>query len=393
MDGHELRMDAMTYSRHVGYPSDDRRVFRDDSPTWLSEVVWGVGAAVRLVMIRVLCSAGVCSVLLAGGSTCSAAQASAEERLVIVARGASGTEEYGKLFDVWAERWAQATREGGGQLKLIGSEKKRTELQDEVVSQADFEELKSVVREWSQRSPQSGELWVVLIGHGTFDGRTARFNLRGRDVSARQFEEWLAPVRTPVAFINCTSCSAPFLKRLAGPERVLVTATKSGSEQNFARFGEFLSLAIGDIRFDLDKDGQTSLLEAFLAASRRTEEFYETEGRLTTEHALLDDNGDGSGVRADWFRGVRVIRKSASGAEIDWQRAHQLHLKQSDLEKTLSPEMRRERDRIELAVITLRDRKESFAEPAEYYSQLEKLLVALAEIYERRPDPVSAETP
>ncbi|MFP6763387.1 MAG: hypothetical protein VB858_07210 [Planctomycetaceae bacterium] len=315
-------------------------------------------------------------------------QSPVEERLVVVARGASGTDEYGKLFDIWTDRWVKAARDGGGQLVLIGA----TRPQTDVVSQVDFEELKSVVARWSQRRAQTGELWIVLIGHGTFDGRTARFNLQGRDVSAQQFEEWLEPVKTPVAFINCTSSSAPFLKRLARPGRVLVTATKSGSEQNFARFGEFLSLAIGDVKFDLDKDGQTSLLEAFLAASRRTEEFYETEGRLVTEHALLDDNGDGTGVRADWFRGVRVIRKAASGAGVDWQRAHQLHLKRSDFEKALPVETRRKRDRIELAVIALRDRKNTFSDLTEYYAELEKLLVLLAKVYEIQPVPAADAT-
>ncbi len=143
-----------------------------------------------------------------------------------------------------------------------------------------------------------------------------------------------------------------------------------------------MSLAIGDVKFDLDKDGQTSLFEAFLAASRRTEEFYETEGRLATEHALLDDNGDGNGVRANWFRGVRVVKKAASGAGVDWQKAHQMHLVRSDAEKNLPVEVRRERDRIELQVISLRDRKSEFENEDEYYAQLESLLVALAKIYE-----------
>ena len=178
------------------------------------------------------------------------------------------------------------------------------------------------------------------------------------------------------------------MKRLAGPRRVLVTATQSGSEQNFARFGEYMSLAIGNVQFDLDKDGQTSLFEAFLAASRRTEEFYETEGRLATEHALLDDNGDGNGVRADWFRGVRVVKKAVSGAGVDWQRAHQMHLVRSDVEKSLPVDVRRERDRIEVRVTSLRDRKAEFENEDEYYAQLESLLLELARIYE----PITADS-
>ena len=303
-----------------------------------------------------------------------------EERLVVVVRGASGTDEYGELFDLWANRWANACREGGGKLVAIGARNEAAGSNEKPLS--DFEQLKSTLDRWAHHEKQAGELWVVLIGHGTFDGREAKFNLQGPDVSARQFEDWLKPAKTPVAFINCASSSAPFMKRLAGPGRVLVTATKSGSEQNFARFGEYMSLAIGNVKFDVDKDGQTSLFEAFLAASRRTEEFYETEGRLATEHALLDDNGDGNGVRADWFRGVRVVKKAASGAGVDWQRAHQMHLVRSDVEKNLPVEVRRERDRIELQVISLRDRKADFENEDEYYAQLESLLVELAQIYE-----------
>ena len=309
-----------------------------------------------------------------------------EERLVIVVRGASGTDEYGELFDLWANRWAEACRDGGGKLVTIGT-RNPSAARDEKPG-TDFEQLKSTVDNWAHREQQTGELWVVLIGHGTYDGRTARFNLQGLDVSAKQMEDWLNPIKTPVAFVNCTSSSAPFMKRLAGPGRVLVTATQSGSEQNFARFGEYMSLAIGNVQFDLDKDGQTSLFEAFLAASRRTEEFYETEGRLATEHALLDDNGDGNGVRADWFRGVRVVKKAVSGAGVDWQRAHQMHLVRSDVEKSLPVDVRRERDRIEVQVTSLRDRKAEFENEDEYYAQLESLLLELARIYE----PITADS-
>ena len=323
-------------------------------------------------------------------TTCASAQEpQAEERLVIVVRGASGTDEYGELFDSWANRWAKAAKQGGTQLVAVGAENADSEAEPADEAATDFDLLKSTVSKWAERKEQTGELWLVLIGHGTFDGRTARFNLQGRDVSAKELEDWLKPVKTPVAFINCASSSAPFMKQLAGPGRVLVTATKSGSEQNFARFGEFMSLAIGDVKFDLDKDGQTSLFEAFLAASRRTEEFYETEGRLATEHALLDDNGDGNGVRADWFRGVRAVKTAADGAGVDWQAAHQMHLVRSDAEQNLPVEVRRERDRIEVQVISLRDRKSSFENEDEYYAQLEALLVALAKIYE----PVTATEP
>ena len=164
----------------------------------------------------------------------------------------------------------------------------------------------------------------MLIGHGTFDGKEAKFNLRGPDLSATELAAWLKPFRRPVIVINCASSSSPFLNQLSAPERIIVTATRSGYEDNFARFGKFMAEAIADPAADLDKDGQTSLLEAFLMASRRVKEFYEADGRLVTEHALLDDNGDGLGTPADFFRGVRAVKKPVEGGSVDGVRANQI---------------------------------------------------------------------
>ena len=192
-------------------------------------------------------------------------------------------------------------------------------------------------------------LWIVLIGHGTFDGREAKFNLRGPDVTDLELAEWLAPIKRPVVVLDCTSASGPFLNRLSGENRVVVTATKSGHELNFARFGQYLAEAIADPRADLDKDGQVSLLEAFLTASSRVDEYYRTHSQLATEHALLDDNGDKLGTPADWFRGVRATRRAKDGAALDGLRAHQLHLIPSDRERDIPPAVRQRRDQLELS--------------------------------------------
>jgi hypothetical protein len=182
--------------------------------------------------------------------------------------------------------------------------------------------------------------------------------------------------------INTASSSAPFLRTLSAPERVVIAATKSGFEQNYSRFGQFLAGAIAEPQADLDKDGQTSLLEAFLIASARVDEFYSAAGRLATEHALLDDNADGLGTRADWFRGIRPVQRAEDGASLDGYRAHQFHLVHSQAENKMPPPLRARRDRLELEVVKLRDAKESFSED-EYFSRLEKLLCDIAQIYEQ----------
>ena len=98
----------------------------------------------------------------------------------------------------------------------------------------------------------------MLIGHGTFNGKEAKFNLRGPDLSATNLAEWLAPVERPVAVIDTSSASGPILNELSKPGRVIITATRSGYEQNYTRFGQFFSKAISDSKADLDKDGQVS---------------------------------------------------------------------------------------------------------------------------------------
>jgi hypothetical protein len=161
---------------------------------------------------------------------------------------------------------------------------------------------------------------------------------------------------------------------------VVVAAAKSGYELNFARFGQYLADAILDPRADLDKDGQVSLLEAFLTASSRTNEYYRTHSQLATEHALIDDNGDKLGTPADWFRGVRATRRAKDGAALDGLRAHQLYLIPSDRERQIPAAVRQHRNQLELAIAALRDQKTQLGAD-EYYKRLEPLMIELARLY------------
>ncbi len=293
---------------------------------------------------------------------------------VVIVIGAAGAPEYGEQFAKWSKRWETAARRGDAKLIVIG--------RDKDPAKTDRDRLHEVLR--AEPHTGSNELWLVLIGHGTYDGRAARFNLRGPDVAATQLEEWLTAQERPTAVINCASSSAPFVNRLSGEGRIIITATKSGAEQNYARFGDYLSTAIIDPAADLDKDGQTSLFEAFLSASRQTGAFYKQEGRLDTEHALIDDNADGLGTRAEWYRGLRTTRKP-EGSTADGHRAHQWHLVPSEYERSIPSELRKKRDELELAVIRLRESKAAHTEE-DYGAKLEAVLLDLARLYERIDD-------
>ena len=315
-----------------------------------------------------------CLAAVAGGCLVpgpAIAAAAAQVPTVIVVAGAPGEAEFAPDISLQIEAWAKVSREAQARHVAIGGEP--------VGGKSDRDQVKAVLEAEAKAGP--AELWVVLVGHGTFDGKEAKLNLRGPDLSASDLAEWLKPFERPLAIIDTTSSSAPFLAKLAAPKRVIVSATRSGSEQNYARFGKYLAEALPDPKSDLDKDGQISLLESFLSASHRTMEFYKTEGRLATEHALLDDNGDGLGTPAEWFRGVHATKRAKDGAAPDGTRAHQFHLVRSTAEQQLSTDARTRRDQIELQLSALRGRKEKMNEE-KYFEELEKLLLELARIYD-----------
>jgi hypothetical protein len=295
--------------------------------------------------------------------------------IVVVVVGAPGADEYAPQFQEWGEQWREAAAKGGAEFALVGDA--------EDGEGTDRDRLQKLLADAAgdEKSP----LWLVLIGHGTYDRHAAKFNLRGPDVEAAELAEWLKPVKRPVAVINCASASAPFINRLAGENRVVIAATKSGDEQNFAHFGQYISAAIADPQSDLDKDGQVSLLEAYLTACRQVAEFYEQDARLATEHALLDDNGDGLGTPSDWFRGLRATQRAKDGASLDGTRAHQWHLVASDREQHMPAELRERRDDLELKIATLRADKEHM-KVDDYYRVLEPLMVELARLYESTGD-------
>jgi hypothetical protein len=223
-------------------------------------------------------------------------------------------------------------------------------------------------------------LWLILIGHGTFDGREAKFNLAGPDISAKELSARLQAIKRETIVINTSSSSAPFMNELASPSRIVVTATKSGYEENYTRFGKFFAKTIVDREADLDQDGQVSLLEAFLMASRQVEDFYKSEKRLATERALLDDNGDGKGTPFTFYRGVRPAKQPEENAKVDGLRAHQLHFLPSEEEARLSPELRRRRNELEDQLEQLRARKEKLPEVV-YLSELEAIILQLSRLY------------
>ena len=140
--------------------------------------------------------------------------------------------------------------------------------------QAEAAEKVTLQLKWVTQAQFAGYYVAKDKGFYEEEGLDVDIKPGGPDIAPADLREWLADSTCPVAIINGTSSSGPFLAELSGPRRVVITATKSGHEYNFAHFGDYLSAAIGDSAADLDKDEQTSLLEAYLLAGAKVREFY-----------------------------------------------------------------------------------------------------------------------
>jgi len=295
----------------------------------------------------------------------------APARSVIVVQGAGGSPQFDDAFRAACSKIQSAAQNANIKFTWIGDRTKPAN------AKTDRDLLKTAIESDLNANSQ---LWLILIGHGTYSRNAAKFNLRGPDLTAADLTNWLKESTTPIAIVNCASSSAPFINSLSGPNRIVVTATKSGFEISFARFGQFFAEGISNLEADIDKDEQVSLLESFLFASKKVQEFYKSESRLSTEHALIDDNGDGKGTPLEFFRGVRVVVKSADDAIPDGLRANQLHLIESEFEMKLSTSIKQKRNKLELEVEKLRSQKSQMPE-GEYFAKLETVMTKLAQLY------------
>lgn len=282
---------------------------------------------------------------------------------VVIVVGAPGAEEYGKKFTAQVEAWKNACAKGEVPMEIIRGEETTVQL------------AKRLADSKPERS-----LWLVLIGHGTFDGREAKFSAEGPDFDVKQLSDWIKPLKQEVAIIHTASSSGGFLKSLSGKSRIVITSTKSPDEVFYARFGEHFAEAIGGLpEADLDQDKQVSLLEAFRHASKAAAMFYENEGRLATEHALIEDNGDGVGTRSEIFDAAAPPQ---TGLALDGDRASQLVLVLSDEEQKLTDAQRSTRDGIERELKSLKEQRAKLGDE-EYYTKLEALMVKLGEVYSK----------
>jgi len=303
-----------------------------------------------------------------------AAPAAAQNVHLAVIVGLAGDPEHGELFQRWASTLVDGatTRLGVPRDHVIYLTEQPEKDSKRATGKSTQQEIERAFATLAQTAKEDDVVFIVLIGHGTFDGKVAKFNLPGPDMTPGNFEPLLKRLPSKhIVFVNTASSSGPFLEELSGPGRTIVTATRTGAERFATLFGGYFIDALMSDTADADKNRRVSVLEAFDAAKIGVARAYEQEGIMLTEHPLLDDSGDKKGAtdpKADGKNG-RVASILALGTVQGADTA------------PADPKMRalyEERRDLERRVEGLKLMK-SGMEPARYASELEKLLTELAQ--------------
>jgi hypothetical protein len=286
----------------------------------------------------------------------------AQDSHLLVITGVGGDEEHTKNFHKWATAMIDAAKKKDGLAdgNIIYLSEKPELDPGRIQGKSTRENVQKAFVDLAARARPNDAVFVVLIGHGSFDGRQAAFSMPGPDLTPADFAALLGKLATQrVAFVNTSSSSGAFLPTVAAPGRVIVTATKTGGERNETRFPEFFVEAFTDDSADRDRNGRVSIAEAFDYAKAKVTKAYEQEGHILTEHAALDEGAAGPGLAASLF-----LAAPQNALKVD----------------TSDPAMRalvNERDTIEREIAALKLMKPSLDE-AKYDAQMEKLLTDLA---------------
>lgn len=281
--------------------------------------------------------------LICGVLTVVDAQAAA---YTFIVAGLGGEPEYEQRFRQQAASVAAAAEKVAGDsshvVTLTGAQARRESVRREIEALASRMRAEDVVT-------------VVLIGHGSFDGEEYRFNVPDVDLTAtelgRLFDE--LPAKDQL-IVNATSASGVTAERWQRPQRVIITATKSGGERTATRFAQHWAAAVTTNAADLDKDEIVTANEAFEYATRQVAAAFKADVALATEHSRIE------GDNASRFTVARLGSSAAST-------------------NAAASALLSQRGQIERELDAVKERKASLSEDA-YYDELEAVLVRLARL-------------
>lgn len=307
------------------------------------------------------------AVFAAAFVTPAVASAQSGQRFALLVEGASGDQAHADLqrknLNALTQRFRDEYKLDKDHLVVLSSEPQAGE------GKATAIEVKAALARLTAQVKTLDTLFVLLLGHGSWDGTDAKFNLIGPDLTANEWAGLLTPAQGKVVFVNTTPSSSPFLKALAGEKRVIITATDQPAQKYDTVFADAFVQALGAPTADLDKDSRISMWEAFAYASRVVRLTYEQKQLMQPEHAALDDDGDGTG-------------RQSTGEGKDGTLASLTFMDAVIASRPADPELQQMVQRQELLVIQIDALKKKKAQmkPEEYQTAWEALIVELATV-------------
>jgi hypothetical protein len=291
----------------------------------------------------------------------------AQERYAVIVSGATGGPSYAQQYSAWTRTLTMALVE---RLKFDPAKVVSLSESPDPAQSATAANVRRAVADLRARAKAEDLLFVFLIGHGTFDGVDAKFNLVGPDMDLAEWAALLRSFPSRLIVVNSAPASSPFVERLSGPRRVVVSATDSVVQRFDTVFPEYFIAAFGEESSDIDKNGRTSIWEAFAWAAGAVRRHYQQRGQLATERPLLDDNGDGVGREA-----------SSQGADGSFASRTYLDAPAAGAPPTdeVLVELLQRRASLVAEVEELQVKK-AFMSPGEYAREFERIMVALARV-------------
>ncbi len=320
-----------------------------------------------------LMSSVVCLLLLGGSRVALPAPSTP---FLVVVQGLGGEPFYEQLFSRNSEGLIEIaqSRWGLADTNILWLRPNPTPGQRE----SSRDQILAALDDVAARSASGDRVMLVYFGHISAQGTVPKLNLPGPDLTDSTLAKHLAMLSgRQLAVVLSAASSGAMLPTLSAPSRIVVTATASGREKYVPRFGEFFVNGWIAPQADSDKDGVVNLYDDFEYTRRAVRKAFEGENRLLTEHALLDDNGDGHSSKK-----VRISARSREqGSELDdgaYARRFSFQFDDarrlgSAAELTLSVRARQ----LAQAVESLR-RERAQMSPQAYQQKLESLLVELA---------------
>jgi hypothetical protein len=267
----------------------------------------------------------------------------------VTVAGLGGEPDYEQRFATWAQEIDKTLRASG-------------DARVETLKGADATaaRFKASLQGLAKEAKAEDTVVLMMIGHGAFDGVEYKINLPGPDLSGVDLAALLDRIPARQLVVNMTSASGGSVHSLLKPNRTVITATKTGTERNATVFARYWSEALRDAAADVDKNEVITAIEAFRFAEQKTKQFYETQKRLATEHAVLDGGAEESKLAA---ARIAVLRVGSL------QQASKDPAKQA---------LFAEREKLEAEIDRLKFQKAAVP-AAEYRKQMSELLLKLAQ--------------